>query len=78
MEIAIFEINAFTEKAFGGNPAAVCPLDNFLPGQIMQSIAAQNNLDETAFIVNKNGHYLIRFPAFEEPALLAGDIKDFV
>ena len=55
-------INAFTERDFGGNPAAVCPLEQFFPNETMQAIAEQNNLSETAFIVFiKKGHYEIRW-----------------
>lgn len=61
MELDIFEINAFAEVDFSGNPAAVCPLKNFLPENIMQSIAAQNNLAETAFIVPDENGYQIRW-----------------
>lgn len=51
MEIALFQIDAFTGHAFGGNPAAVCPLPYFLQDDIMQAIARENNLSETAYIV---------------------------
>ncbi len=51
VDVPIYQIDAFTSKAFGGNPAAICPVDNFLSDQMMQSIARENNLSETAFIV---------------------------
>lgn len=51
MRLPLFQIDAFTDRPFGGNPAAVCPLDSWLPDQLMQSIAAENNLSETAFLV---------------------------
>ncbi|MBR6394465.1 MAG: PhzF family phenazine biosynthesis isomerase [Ruminococcus sp.] len=54
-------IDAFTDKIFSGNPAAVCVLDHFPGNDIMQSIAAENNLSETAFVVNENGRYHIRW-----------------
>jgi hypothetical protein len=49
MQIPIYHIDAFTDTVFGGNPAAVCPLKQWLPGKVMQGIAAENNLSETAF-----------------------------
>lgn len=57
----MFQIDAFTDKLFGGNPAAVCVLDNWLPENLMQAIAAENNLAETAFIVKTGNDYDIRW-----------------
>lgn len=54
-------IDAFTDTIFSGNPAAVCVLDHFPGNDMMQSIAAENNLSETAFVVNENGRYHIRW-----------------
>ncbi len=54
-------VDAFTDKIFSGNPAAVCVLDSFPSEDIMQSIAAENNLSETAFVVNENNRYHIRW-----------------
>ena len=51
MEIDLYQIDAFTDTLFSGNPAAVCPLDQWLSETTMQAIAAENNLSETAFIV---------------------------
>ena len=51
--IKIFQVDAFTNNLFSGNPAAVCLLDNWLPDEVMQSIALENNLSETAFLINK-------------------------
>lgn len=51
MKIDIFQIDAFTSTLFGGNPAAVCPLDQWLEDSVLQKIAAENNLAETAFFV---------------------------
>lgn len=59
MTIPIYQADAFTEKAFGGNPAAVCPLKEWLPDALMQNIALENNLAETAFIVPENEAYHI-------------------
>jgi PhzF family phenazine biosynthesis protein len=61
MNIAMYQIDAFTDKLFGGNPAAVCPLDHWLDSKILQSIAAENNLAETAFFVNKNDYYDLKW-----------------
>jgi PhzF family phenazine biosynthesis protein len=57
----IFQVDAFADKVFAGNPAAVCPLDKFLPDNIMQDIAMENNLAETAFFVKTGGEYQIRW-----------------
>ena len=68
MEIPIHHIDAFvTDGVFTGNPAAVCPLAAWLPDDVMQKIAAENNLSETAFFVGGNGDYSIRWmtPAVE-------------
>ncbi|HTF03410.1 MAG TPA: PhzF family phenazine biosynthesis protein [Bacteroidia bacterium] len=65
--IRIYQVDAFTSKLFGGNPAAVCPLSEWLPDEVMQNIALENNLAETAFIVKESAHYHIRWftPAVE-------------
>ncbi len=57
----IFAVDAFTDTLFGGNQAAVCPLEDWLPDDVMQKIAAENNLSETAFIVGASGQYDIRW-----------------
>lgn len=57
----MFQIDAFTETLFSGNPAAVCILDKWLTDELMQSIAAENNLAETAFIVQKEDRFEIRW-----------------
>lgn len=61
MEIALYQIDAFAGKPFEGNPAAVCPLEAWLPDELMQSIAAENNLAETAFVVATDNGYHIRW-----------------
>lgn len=62
MTIPIYQADAFTDKLFGGNPAAVCPLTEWLPDEVMQRIAMENNLAETAFFVeNGDGTYLLRW-----------------
>jgi len=61
-EIKIFQVDAFTDKLFRGNPAAVCILNDWRSDSQMQSIAAENNLSETAFIVKKGAcEYAIRW-----------------
>lgn len=67
-KIRMFQVDAFTEELFGGNPAAVCILEeSWLPELLMQSIAAENNLAETAFIITNEDGYSIRWftPAVE-------------
>ena len=63
----IYKVDAFTDKLFGGNPAAVCPLENWLADDVMQKLAAENNLSETAFFVKENDVYHIRWftPEYE-------------
>ncbi len=60
-KISIYQIDAFASEVFSGNPAAVCPLNEWLPDRVMQSIAAENNLSETAFFTYENGEFLIRW-----------------
>jgi PhzF family phenazine biosynthesis protein len=60
-KIKIYQIDAFTDKVFGGNPAAVCVLEQWLEADKMQHIAAENNLAETAFVVAKENDYEIRW-----------------
>lgn len=61
MKIRLFQVDAFTDQLFKGNPAAVCPLENWLPDETMQQIALENNLSETAFIVPKGEGFEIRW-----------------
>ncbi len=61
MKIKIYQIDAFADKIFSGNPAAVCPLDNWLPDETLQNIAMENNLAETAFYVNEKEGLRIRW-----------------
>ena len=61
MKIKICQVDAFTGKLFGGNPAAVCPLDEWLPDALMQKIAMENNLSETAFFTRNGKGYSIRW-----------------
>ncbi|WP_236136882.1 PhzF family phenazine biosynthesis protein [Mongoliitalea daihaiensis] len=57
----IYQIDAFTDQVFGGNPAAVVPLQAWLPDEILQSIALENNLSETAFYVPKGNAFELRW-----------------
>lgn len=61
MRLEIFQVDAFTSEPFGGNPAAVVPLTEWLPDETMFKIAAENNLSETAFFVKENDRYQIRW-----------------
>lgn len=61
MEIEQFHLDAFSDKLFAGNPAAVCPLYTWLPDETMQAIAAENNLSETAFFVPQGNTFQIRW-----------------
>jgi PhzF family phenazine biosynthesis protein len=61
MRIPLYQVDAFTGRLFGGNPAAVCPLAEWLPEATMQAIAAENNLAETAFFVPQGTGYLLRW-----------------
>lgn len=61
MELTLYQIDAFASKLFEGNPAAVCPLDEWLPDEVMLSIAEENNLSETAFFVPTGSSFHIRW-----------------
>jgi predicted PhzF superfamily epimerase YddE/YHI9 len=67
MEIPIYQVDAFSSAAFGGNPAAVCPLEEWLPDETLQAIAAENNLSETAYFVRTGERHALRWftPACE-------------
>ena len=56
-----FVVDVFTDKVFGGNPAGVCLLDAWLADDVLQNIAAENNLSETAFVVKSGGYYDLRW-----------------
>jgi PhzF family phenazine biosynthesis protein len=72
MELSLYQIDAFASKLFEGNPAAVCPLDEWLSDEIMQSIANENNLSETAFFVPKGNGFHIRWFTPESEVDLCG------
>ena len=61
MKLDIFQIDAFTDKVFGGNPAAVIPLSHWLDDETLQHIATENNLSETAFFVKKQDVFELRW-----------------
>jgi len=78
MRIPIFQVDAFASRAFEGNPAAVMPMESFPADPVMQALAAENNLSETAFLVRDGDDYRLRWftPGVEVPlcghATLAG------
>jgi PhzF family phenazine biosynthesis protein len=61
MRQKLYQIDAFTDKVFAGNPAAVCPLEQWLSDDLMQKIAMENNLAETAFYIKAGDQYHIRW-----------------
>lgn len=61
MRIPYFQVNAFTSHTFGGNPAGVCVLQEWLPDDLLQRIAAENNLSETAFFTRRDGFFDLRW-----------------
>ena len=61
MKLALYQIDTFTDTIFSGNPAAICPLDTWLEDDVMQNIAAENNLSETAFYVTTDNGFHIRW-----------------
>src|SRR5436305_15331578 len=69
MHTRIFQLDAFTTRRFAGNPAAVMPLDRFPEDGLLQALAAENNLAETAFLVADGGDYRLRWftPTTEVP-----------
>src|SRR5262249_8566206 len=67
MRIPYFQVNAFAAGPFGGNPAGVCILQNWLADELLQRIAAENDLSETAFLVPLGDDFELRWftPAIE-------------
>jgi PhzF family phenazine biosynthesis protein len=61
MKNSIYQVDAFTNKLYTGNPAAICPLNSWPQDEVMQQIAAENNLAETAFYVKEGEYYHIRW-----------------
>ncbi len=72
MKIKLYQCDAFTDHVFGGNPAAVCPLDRWIGDAVMQQIAEENNLAETAFYVKDGDGYAIRWFTPKAEVDLAG------
>lgn len=72
MDIPIYQVDAFAERLFGGNPAAVCPLETWLPDETLQAIAAENNLSETAFFIPLDDGYHIRWFTPKREVALCG------
>ena len=76
MNLRLWQVDAFTRRPLAGNPAAVVPLEAWLPDTLMQAIAAENNLSETAFLVPLTGdasdrRYVRLVPAAGVPVVLA-------
>src|SRR5450755_3498454 len=69
MRTPIYQLDAFAARRFAGNPAAVMPMASFLDDAVLQAIAAENNLSETAFLVPEGGDYRLRWftPTTEVP-----------
>jgi PhzF family phenazine biosynthesis protein len=61
MDLTIYTIDAFADRVFSGNPAAICPLESWLPDETLQAIAAENNLSETAYLVRQGEGYKLRW-----------------
>lgn len=61
MELDLYQVDAFAARPFGGNPAAVVPLADWLDDGVLQAIALENNLSETAFFVRRDGRYDLRW-----------------
>jgi PhzF family phenazine biosynthesis protein len=61
MRLPLYQIDAFTDRVFAGNPAAVVPLEAWLPDATLQAIAAENNLSETAFFLREGDDYALRW-----------------
>ena len=61
MKIPFYQVDAFTDRLFSGNPAGVCLLEEPISDEVMQLIATENNLSETAFVFSKDNAYHIRW-----------------
>jgi PhzF family phenazine biosynthesis protein len=66
-KLALYQVDAFTDRVFGGNPAAVIPLQDWLPDAVLQAISEENHLSETSFFVPRGDHFHLRWftPAAE-------------
>ncbi len=74
MKLNIYQVDAFAEKLFEGNPAAVIPLTEWLPGDLMQQIAMENNLSETVFFVPVLGEPIINVSA--DPLVISNIVSE--
>ena len=72
LKLKMYQVDAFASAVFGGNPAAVCILEDWIADETMQRIAEENNLAETAYAVYNNGVYDIRWFTPEEEVDLCG------
>lgn len=72
MRVRIFQVDAFTDRRFGGNPAAVCLLDGWPEDSLLQAVAAENNLSETAFLVSRGEDFDLRWFTPEAEVELCG------
>ncbi|MEF8798105.1 MAG: PhzF family phenazine biosynthesis protein [Candidatus Bipolaricaulota bacterium] len=72
MKIPIYQVDAFAEEPFAGNPAAVCPLETWPDDSLLLNIASENNLSETAFFVEREGEYELRWFTPENEVDLCG------
>src|SRR5258705_13842302 len=73
MKLKLWQMDAFAERPFGGNPAAIVPLEHWLPDATMQAIANENNLSETAFFVPRaGGDYDLRWFTPQAEVALCG------
>ena len=61
MPVSLFHVNAFTDQAFAGNPAAACPLDAWPDDDLLRALAAEKNLSETAYFVPESEHFRLRW-----------------
>lgn len=75
MEFPTYQIDAFTDRLFGGNPAAVCLLSQWSDDDLLQSIASEKNLSETAFFVPENDGFRLRWFTPTTEVKLCGQAK---
>ena len=61
LKVPFYQVDAFADRPFAGNPAAICPLQHWLPDDLLQAVAAENNLSETAFFVPEDNGYALRW-----------------
>ena len=72
MKLKQYQVDAFASRVFEGNPAAICPLDYWLADDVMQAIAAENNLSETAFFVPTKSGFDLRWFTPNKEVYLCG------